>query len=278
MTKLIDCFRTSPRFSVKQTNFFDVYETLFEPYREREIVLVEIGVFQGGSLFMWRDYFGPKARIIGIEANSEAVELRDHGFEIHIGDQADPVFWKKFFQEIGPIDILIDDGGHWNEQQIKTVAYCAGHIRDGGMLIVEDTQTSYYDWMGNPSRYSFVEYAKHLMDVVNARNTQIETPWREQPLAGLIYCIRAFNSVVAFEIDRTKCAASTSIDNGSAALGRGAVGTEHTGYGAAVAKLYRNPLIARLRRHCGSLLKPASRFANKMLLARNNRKLRSFFQ
>jgi hypothetical protein len=278
MITLIDCFKTSPRFSLKQTNFFDIYETLFQPYRDREIVLVEIGIFQGGSLFMWRNYFGAKARIIGIEANPDAVELRSQGFEIHIGDQSNPTFWKKFFQEIGPIDILIDDGGHWNEQQIKTVAYCAEYIRDGGILIIEDTQTSYYDWMGNPSRYSFVEYTKYLIDVINARNTQIKNLRSHQPLGGLIYCIRAFNSVVAFDIDRSKCTASKPIDNGAPAIGRGAVGTEHSDYGATVAKLRRNPLIAGLREHCGGLLKPASRFVNKMLLARNNRKLRRFFQ
>jgi hypothetical protein len=278
MAALIDCFNNSPRLSVKQTNFFDVYETLFAGYRNQNIILVEIGIFQGGSLFMWREYFGPNARIIGIDANPGAVELREHGFEIYIGDQADPVFWTEFFEQVGPIDILIDDGGHWNEQQIKTVAYCASHIRDGGILIVEDTQTSYYEWMGNPSRYSFVEYAKHLMDVINARNTEIRTIWREQPLAPLIYCIRSFNSVVAFDIDRTKCLPSKPVNNAAPAHGHGAVGTEYSAYGSAVAKLRRNRIIAAVRQHCGRLLDPASRVANKILLARNNRKLRAFFQ
>jgi hypothetical protein len=53
---------------------------LFERYRGKSITFVEIGVFSGGSLFMWRDYFGPQARIIGVEFNPDAVRWREHGF------------------------------------------------------------------------------------------------------------------------------------------------------------------------------------------------------
>jgi hypothetical protein len=259
-----------------------VYESILPVYRDKEIVLVEIGIFQGGSLFMWREYFGPKARIIGIDANPGATELREHGFEIHIGNQAEPAFWKRFFDEVGSIDILIDDGGHWNEQQIKTVAYCADHIRDGGVLIVEDTQTSYYDWMGNPSRYSFIEYTKFLADVINARNTQITTPaaapLRRQALGGLIYSIRIFNSVVCFEIDRTKSYMSKPISNASQVVGHTAVGMETSDYGSVVAALKSNPVVGFLQRHCSGLLKPGTKMLNKALFALNNRKLRAFFR
>lgn len=91
---------------------------------------------------MWRDFFGPQARIIGVEFNPDAKRWESDGFEIHIGDQSDVEFWKDFYNKTGPVDIILDDGGHSNEQQIVTVAQSASHINDGGVIIVEDTHNS----------------------------------------------------------------------------------------------------------------------------------------
>jgi len=58
---------------------------------------VEIGVANGGSLFMWRSFFGKKARIIGIDFNPTAKKWEKYGFEIFIGNQAHSIFWNFFF-------------------------------------------------------------------------------------------------------------------------------------------------------------------------------------
>ena len=55
---------------------------IFSKYRNKEITFIEIGVLNGGSLFMWRDYFGPHARIIGIDLNPE-IKVGKDGFEIY---------------------------------------------------------------------------------------------------------------------------------------------------------------------------------------------------
>ena len=60
----------------------------------KKITFVEIGIGNGGSLFMWKKFFGKKARIIGIELNPDAKKLEKFGFEIFIGDQSDPFFGK----------------------------------------------------------------------------------------------------------------------------------------------------------------------------------------
>ena len=60
-------------------------------------------------------------------------------FKICIGDQSNPVFWKNFYKKFGKIDILIDDGGHTNLQQITTLMESINHINYGGMIVVEDT-------------------------------------------------------------------------------------------------------------------------------------------
>ena len=97
MKKIIKSFKTSPKYSIKWSNYFGIYEKIFQKFVNKKIIFVEIGIGNGGSLFMWRKFFGKKARIIGIELNPEAKILEKKGFEIFIGDQADPLFWKNFY-------------------------------------------------------------------------------------------------------------------------------------------------------------------------------------
>jgi hypothetical protein len=196
----LDCFRTSPYLSSKHTTYFAVYDRLFAPYRDRPITFVEIGVLSGGSLFMWRSFFGPNARIIGVDLNPDAVRWREHGFEIHIGSQSDPAFWWQFLKDIGPIDILLDDGGHRFEQQIITCECAMPGIRDGGLLVVEDTHTSYLPGYCGPSPMSFISYAKQITDRINHRFSGLRDKY---PFEPAIWSIRFFESLVAFEIDRT---------------------------------------------------------------------------
>ena len=80
--KLKDCFYKSPYFSGKHTSYFETYEKLLENFVGKEIVLVEVGINNGGSLFMWREFLGKKARIIGIDNNDKCLELKKFGFDI----------------------------------------------------------------------------------------------------------------------------------------------------------------------------------------------------
>jgi hypothetical protein len=91
--KIEDSFFKSPYKSIKYNSYFNTYENLFSNFINKKITFIEIGVLNGGSLFMWKDYLGENARIIGIDNNPEALRWEKYGFEIFIGDQGDPVFW-----------------------------------------------------------------------------------------------------------------------------------------------------------------------------------------
>ena len=65
---------------------------------------------------MWREFFGKDARIIGIDLNPKAKQFEKYGFEIFIGDQSSKKFWSNFYNEVGNIDILLDDGSYTYEQ------------------------------------------------------------------------------------------------------------------------------------------------------------------
>jgi hypothetical protein len=200
-------YKNSKYSCQKHAAYFQVYEELLSKYRNKKFTFVEVGIFDGGSLFMWRSYFGPEARIIGIEFNPEAKKWEKDGFEIFIGSQSDPVFWDKFFATVGDIDVLIDDGGHTSEQQIITTYKCIPHIKDGGMLIVEDTHTNYMKEYGNPSKYSFISYAKSLIDSINSRFHCVNVS--KNPLKNAIYSMSVYDSIVCFNIDREKCFVSS---------------------------------------------------------------------
>ena len=123
-------YKKSPYLSFKHSAYFQVYEELLSKYRGKDITFVEVGVLNGGSLFMWREFFGPQVRIIGLDFNPLAKRWEEDGFEIHIGSQSNPEFWDTFYKSVGMIDVLLDDGGHTNEQQIVTTYHSIPFIND----------------------------------------------------------------------------------------------------------------------------------------------------
>ena len=196
-------FNKSPFSTTKWSTYFPIYDQLFGPYRDQEITFVEVGVQSGGSLFMWREFFGPKARIIGIDLNEQALKFKEHGFEIYIGDQASPKFWQSTLKKIGPIDLLLDDGGHRFEQQIITTEMVLPSIKDGGLIAIEDTHSSYMSEFGGPAATSFIAYAKSIIDALHQRNAVTDTTHKSEPR---IHSIQFFDSLVALEINSPLCA------------------------------------------------------------------------
>jgi cephalosporin hydroxylase len=194
-----NAFRNSPEPSIKHTTYFHAYDMLLSKYRGHAITFVEVGVLNGGSLFMWRDYFGPKARIIGIDLNPEAKKWEKHGFEIHTGSQQDPYFWDKFRQEVGKVDVVIDDGGHTYLQQIITTECMLENISDGGVLIVEDTHTSYMENFGD-RKSSFINYVINSIHKINSRFSGANKTQEDTRVLSL----QIFESVVAFHVDTKK--------------------------------------------------------------------------
>lgn len=205
-----DAYKNSPYRSYKHSTYFDVYDKVFAPYVGKEITFIEIGVLGGGSLFMWREFFGPQARIIGVELNPEAKRWEKEGFEIFIGSQSDPSFWKELTEKVGTVDLVLDDGGHTYEQQIITTECLLPHIRDGGLLVVEDTHTSYMDGFGFRSQ-TFIKYAMKMVDRINHRFSKLASEFAEKRVWGVSF----YESFVVFEVNKQATSVeSTVTDNG----------------------------------------------------------------
>ena len=209
-------FKESKLHSSKADIYFNIYNELFSKYRNKKVTFVEIGVKWGGSLLMWKKFFGIDARIIGIDLYPDAKKLEKHGLEIFIGDQSSDIFWKNFFLEVGNIDILLDDGGHTNENQILTLNNVINNVNDNGLIVTEDTGASYSKNHFNPSKYSFINYSKFLIDDLYGKNEdkfKLEGVIKKNSLNDSIYSIKFFNSIVAFFIDRKNCVDKKNIMN-----------------------------------------------------------------
>ncbi len=139
---LLDYFRnnkTGPGIW-KWEHYFEVYDRHFSKFIQQPVDVLEIGVFSGGSLNMWKSYFGDRSHIYGVDVEPACKTYEREGVTILIGDQADRHFWKTFKSTVSGIDVLMDDGGHKLDQQIVTLEEMLPHIRPGGVYLCEDLQ------------------------------------------------------------------------------------------------------------------------------------------
>jgi hypothetical protein len=206
---LLKSWQDSPYPTLKITSYFPAYVELFGHLVNHECVFIEAGVLDGGSLFMWRNWLGPKARIIGMDLNPEATKWRQSGFEIFIGDQGDPDFWKTTLREIGKFDALLDDGGHQSFQQIVTAIESIKCANSDCVIAIEDTATSFMKDFSSHGSFSFLEYAKASTDILLGRsfgmynnrfpskvNTEVIDEFKN------VYSIRFYSGIVAFHLSQ----------------------------------------------------------------------------
>lgn len=122
----------------KWLHYFECYHRHLQKFVGRAVNVVEVGVHSGGSLPMWRHYFGEGCRVHGVDIQKECMVYQDSHTTIYIGDQADRAFWRRFRESVPDVDVLIDDGGHEPEQQMVTLEEMLPHLRPGGVYICED--------------------------------------------------------------------------------------------------------------------------------------------
>lgn len=158
------------------------YDRLFSPLRHAKIKLLEIGVGSGPSIQMWLDYF-PHAWIYGVDKVSGTNEWNTVGqspnprYIFVTGDQTDETFWKCFAVDYGVNwDIIIDDGGHFNNQIIISFQGLWPILKQGGLYCIEDLGVCYGS--GSifvvPGWKNHMDFIKDKLDQINLNN---EVDW-----------------------------------------------------------------------------------------------------
>lgn len=185
----------------KWKHYFEIYDRHFSRYRQTDVHILEFGVFHGGSLKMWQEYFGPKAMIYGVDINPHCKQLEQDNIKIFIGDQEDRNFLKSVAQAIPRIDILLDDGGHTMGQQIATFEELFGHIAPDGIYLCEDLHTSYWEKYGGGygKKGTFIEYSKNFVDYINAWHSKQPEKLAVSDFTRSVHSLHYYDSMLVIE-------------------------------------------------------------------------------
>ena len=132
----------------KWHHYIPLYDRYFAPFRNQKVKFLEIGVSEGGSLQMWRNYFGNEAIIYGVDINPECEKYNGQAGQVRIGSQDDFAFLESVISEMGGIDIILDDGSHQMAHIPKTLKFLFPKLNFGGIYMIEDLHTSYWRHFG----------------------------------------------------------------------------------------------------------------------------------
>lgn len=157
--------------------YSDIYNLYFMKFKKKKINVLEIGIggyddpeLGGNSLRMWRTFFS-KAHIYGIDIYDKSPH-NENRITTMKGSQIDDCFLEACLNKMGHVEIIIDDGSHVNSHVIHTFCKLFPKLSVGGIYVVEDTQTSYWEQYGG-NKFDFNDPAtsmgffKSLVDGIN---------------------------------------------------------------------------------------------------------------
>jgi hypothetical protein len=193
--------QTDDRLIMKWAHYYDIYETELARFRSRPISFLEIGVFKGGSVAMWKAFLHPDARLTFVDIDPACKDQQIDGTQVVIGNQGDPAFLADLAAQYGPFDLVIDDGSHINAHQITSFQHLWPHLADRGLYVVEDCHTSYWPGFGGGFRNeaSFIEFSKRLIDRMHSWYTDQDALFPFDPIAKELAAVRFFDSITMIE-------------------------------------------------------------------------------
>jgi len=195
----------------KWKHYFPIYERHFRDYVDKPVTFIEIGCGEGGSLQMWKRYFGPHARVIGLDIDPRCKEFEEDQIEIRIGDQQDLAFLGSVVDEFGTPDIVLDDGSHVMSHVCATFDFLYPRLAKSGIYLVEDLHTAYWEeYEGGLARPgSFIELTKLLIDQLNADH--IRQGLMPSEFIRTTLGMHFYDSVIVFERGRHTAKAAPQI-------------------------------------------------------------------
>jgi hypothetical protein len=188
------------KVSDKWASYLPYYDSLFAPWREAPVRLLEIGVQNGGSLETWSRYFRQATLLVGCDIDPRCGNLRydDARIRIVVGDATGAEAFRAVNALSPRWDIVIDDGSHRSNDIINAFINYFPLLEPGGVFVVEDAHTLYLDDFGGGllNEFGAMAFFKRLADVVSFQF------WQDQ--ASIATFLRTFfdrRSTPAFIVD-----------------------------------------------------------------------------
>ena len=126
-----------------QHNYEPVYDRHFQDIREKKLKILEIGVWEGNSLRMWKDYF-PNAEVSGFDIHSSRMVKGEDRIKTMVVDQSNRKDLSKAMSELGEFYIIIDDGSHSVDNHQISFGYLFPFVKSKGFYVIEDVHTSFH--------------------------------------------------------------------------------------------------------------------------------------
>jgi hypothetical protein len=186
----------------KWHHYIPIYDRYFSRFRNTPLRFLEIGVSKGGSLQMWRRYFGPQAHICGIDIEPACARFDGQAGMVRIGSQDDPAFLSSVVEELGGIDVVLDDGSHHMAHIRASLEVLFPRLAEGGVYMIEDLHCAYWPRYGGGPRQSanFFNIVRALIDDMHRWYHQ--TPVRVPELDGFLSGVHVHDSIVVLEKHR----------------------------------------------------------------------------
>lgn len=183
----------------KWHHYFDIYERHLRAHRGTDVHLLEIGVQNGGSARMLRDYLGPDAVIWGVDIDPACARHDGVAGPVRIGSQADAAFMRSVAAEMGRIDVVIDDGSHDSRHVQAAFETLFPLLSEGGAYIVEDMHAAYWPSFSGGYRApeSFVEWSKAMIDDMHHWYHSFGV--RREVTRDLLSGLHFYDSIIVFD-------------------------------------------------------------------------------
>ena len=197
---LLDLFAGNTGVVVhKWHHYIPIYDRYFAPFRGGKVRFLEIGVNKGGSLQMWRRYFGPDATLFGIDINPDCAAFDGQAGQVRIGSQTDPDFLNRVIDEMGGVDVVLDDGSHRMPHVRASFENLFPRLAENGVYMIEDLHTAYSPKYGGGYRADR-NFFGFVMDMVDDMHRWYHNKGMRHPeLGGKFSGIHIHDSIAVID-------------------------------------------------------------------------------
>lgn len=166
-------FAVSGTDKESEHSYLKPYAELLERYRDKLVDLLEIGVYFGGSAYLWHEYL-PRSQLLLVDiykAMHPGIEVRlDPARYQYISSDAYQLSTVHSIAAERPagFDIIIDDGPHSLDSQIFAINHYSPLLKSGGILVVEDVAND-HNLQTLKSIASFLRLSYKVYDLRNVK-------------------------------------------------------------------------------------------------------------
>ncbi|MEO0370760.1 MAG: class I SAM-dependent methyltransferase [Pseudomonadota bacterium] len=187
---LAEIYATNRDYEVhKWHHYIPLYDRYLSRFRGTTVRMLEIGVNKGGSLQMWRRFLGEDAIIFGIDIDPDCAQFDGQAGQVRVGSQGDRVFLNRVVEEMGGVDVVLDDGSHRMNHIESSLHTLFPLMELYGIYLIEDLHAAYWSGMGGGFKApgNFFNHVRKMIDDMHYayHRKDLQVPTLEGAVAGL---------------------------------------------------------------------------------------------